>query len=629
MGATLYLERFSIFHEAFWRSFDIPPSVTVLIELLLHMKYDVTPSPRHKKQKERKMAKDNRYWLFAVVFALALTACGSNPAPEVAAVPIAPPGVAHAPAAAPASDASGLEELDRAIRDVSDYLNNTIPRGSMIVILNVESEYEALSDYIIDHLIANAVNDRIFTVVDRHQLDVIRREQDLHLSGEVDDDTALGIGHFLGAQVIVSGRVSSLGGNYRLTIRALEVQTARTVGMYNRNIGTTRTISALMGSGRGRVAQVPVPAQQVPVAPTQPAAPMAPMVAAGPVEITVPGNTLAEKWQWLQANIANNTRYHIKVTRNESIVPMTFSFPRARNVTVRLSGDGVERVISLPGSGALFSIESGVTLILDNGITLRGRDGNNAPLVRVRNRGELIMNDGAKIYGNNNTAYPDGGGVRIYGHGTFTMNGGEITGNSASGGSLHNGGGGVNVSRNGTFTMAGGMIHSNTALDSGGGVFVHENGNFTMAGGEISNNTAGSEFSGVGGNGGGVFLRYRASFTMKGGEIYGNTARGGGGGVHIWSATFTMSGGEISGNTSSYWYGGGVYVRHSRPGMPTTFTKTGGTIYGSNGSRNDNRARNGHAVYVSSWPRKFRNSTAGTEVRLDTNRDGALGGWEN
>ena len=81
----------------------------------------------------------------------------------------------------------------------------------MIAFINIQSSSEALSDFIIDDLTANAVNDRIFTVVDRRQLDIIREEQDLQLSGDVDDATALSIGRFLGAQTIVSGWISSLG----------------------------------------------------------------------------------------------------------------------------------------------------------------------------------------------------------------------------------------------------------------------------------------------------------------------------------------------------------------------------------------------------------------------------------
>jgi TolB-like protein len=145
--------------------------------------------------------------------------------------------------------ATGTDELDMAIRSASDYLNNNIPAGSIIVVLNIQSDSVALSEYIIDELITNAVNDRFFSVIDRAQLDLIREEQNFQLSGEVDDNAALEIGRFLGAQTIVSGRVSLIGDRYRITIRAIDVQTAQIQGQNNWNISAAGvTITALMGS---------------------------------------------------------------------------------------------------------------------------------------------------------------------------------------------------------------------------------------------------------------------------------------------------------------------------------------------------------------------------------------------
>ena len=144
---------------------------------------------------------------------------------------------------------SAQDDLDVAIRDTSDYLNSKIPKGSKIVILNIQSGSPNLSDYIIDELIANAVNDSIFSVVDRQQLDAIRAEQNFQWSGEVDDNSAMEIGRFFGAQTIVSGAMSRLGNGYRMRIRALEVQTAQVQGQYNRNIAASPIIAALIESG--------------------------------------------------------------------------------------------------------------------------------------------------------------------------------------------------------------------------------------------------------------------------------------------------------------------------------------------------------------------------------------------
>jgi TolB-like protein len=149
-----------------------------------------------------------------------------------------------------ATTPKGPDELDIAIRDASDYLNNNVPNGNKIVVLNVKSDYANLSDYVIDELIANAVNDRNFSVVDRAQLETIRMELNFQYSGEVDDDSALSIGKFLGAQTIVSGSMSALGNRHRMTIRALNVETAQVQGQYNRNINSSRTIIELMKGGR-------------------------------------------------------------------------------------------------------------------------------------------------------------------------------------------------------------------------------------------------------------------------------------------------------------------------------------------------------------------------------------------
>jgi len=141
-----------------------------------------------------------------------------------------------------------VDELDMAIRDTSNYLNSVIPTGSKIAILNIQSNSPALSDYIIDELIANTVNDRIFTVVDRQQLDAIRAEQNFQYSGEVDDKSAQEIGRILGAQTIVSGAIGALGSGQRLRVRALNVETAVVQGQFNRNIAASPLIATIMQS---------------------------------------------------------------------------------------------------------------------------------------------------------------------------------------------------------------------------------------------------------------------------------------------------------------------------------------------------------------------------------------------
>ena len=222
-------------------------------------------------------------------------------------------------------------------------------------------------------------------------------------------------------------------------------------------------------------------------------------------------------------------------------------------------------------------------------------------------RGVSVYNGSFTMYGGNITGNKTsdstwGSGVFVgnFGgnKGSFTMYGGKISGNTAPQG------GGVYVRDN--FTMYGGEISGNEANYSGGGVVVENGGTFTMKNGTISDNAV----NGTGGTyygGGGVDVNYGGTFTMEGGTISRNKYQGtqgsyvGGGGVHVRGNTssdesytpFIMKGGTISDNETNF-TGGGVYV-----GEGTTFTMEGGTISNNKAfATSSNRRGEGGGVYV-------------------------------
>ncbi|MHB9293610.1 hypothetical protein Holit_02737 [Hollandina sp. SP2] len=215
------------------------------------------------------------------------------------------------------------------------------------------------------------------------------------------------------------------------------------------------------------------------------------------VPIPVPAATLGDALVWLIANAAEGGAYILTLTGDETISPQSLSY-NGKKVRITLNGGAAERTVSLGSTGSLFTIESGVTLTLDNNLTLQCYT---TSQVRVNSGGTLVMNDGSKISRS----------AVVVSNGTFTMNGGEISGNTAT--SYR--GGGVYVS-NGAFTMNGGEISGSTASD-GGGVYV-STGTFTMNGGEISGNTTSY-------GGGGVYVYGTGTFIKQSdGTIYGSDA---------------------------------------------------------------------------------------------------------
>jgi hypothetical protein len=298
-------------------------------------------------------------------------------------------------------------------------------------------------------------------------------------------------------------------------------------------------------------------------------------------------------------------------------------------VRITLQGRGVLRRVKSP-----FTVGSNVTLVLEDKIWLTGMAITNTTdnPVRVNSGGTLIMEEGSRITGNtvggtsSSRSYP-GGGVYINA-GTFTMNGGIISGNTAitsvtSSASLYGGGGGVYVTgtgaTHGEFTMNGGTISGNIAQNnsggssaspssSGAGVYVDTYGDFFMEGGIIS----GNDFISTGlypsslFSGGGVYSAGR--FKLSGGTISGNGASGGKAGVYLGGGTFTMTGGSITDHPEAgvYIYGVGTYdiggsaiiSDNGASGVyvggtgGVSLTISGGTI------RNNTATGNGGGVYV-------------------------------
>jgi len=125
------------------------------------------------------------------------------------------------------STATGVEgALSRA---AGDTLKN-VPAKSKIAIVYITAQDKSQTEYIAGELEFIWVNAG-YVIIDRSQLDRIRREQNFQMSGEVDDNTAVSIGKIIGANIIVTGRVDGEGNLRRLRLRALDTQTAQVVGV--------------------------------------------------------------------------------------------------------------------------------------------------------------------------------------------------------------------------------------------------------------------------------------------------------------------------------------------------------------------------------------------------------------
>ena len=99
-----------------------------------------------------------------------------------------------------------------------------IPKDSRVLI-EVTAASTTTKNKIIDE-IEDVLLHQNYRVVTRSELAIIRNEQNLQLSGDVDEETAVEIGKFAGANYIITARVDST----QVRFRVLNVQTGELVG---------------------------------------------------------------------------------------------------------------------------------------------------------------------------------------------------------------------------------------------------------------------------------------------------------------------------------------------------------------------------------------------------------------
>ncbi|MDR3283686.1 MAG: hypothetical protein LBS97_00725 [Treponema sp.] len=140
----------------------------------------------------------------------------------------------------------GQLSLDDAVTQAAKAVEARLSAGAKLAVLNFSSGSEAFSDYVIEELSGALVMNNKVTVIERRSLDLIRKEMNLQLSGDVSDESATAIGKQLGAQAIVTGSLTNLGDVYRFRVKVINVETARIETQLSYNMGNDQRVTFLL-----------------------------------------------------------------------------------------------------------------------------------------------------------------------------------------------------------------------------------------------------------------------------------------------------------------------------------------------------------------------------------------------
>jgi hypothetical protein len=137
-------------------------------------------------------------------------------------------GQAAAPAQ-PASRPQGPLKPEEAAARASEKFINELREGSIIAVLNISPGDKNIAAFIMEELEFRLTDSKKFRMAERKALDVARMELEFQASGEVSDASARNIGEYLGASIVITGSITGSGTSRRLTLKALDVETAEII----------------------------------------------------------------------------------------------------------------------------------------------------------------------------------------------------------------------------------------------------------------------------------------------------------------------------------------------------------------------------------------------------------------
>jgi len=115
-------------------------------------------------------------------------------------------------------------EMIKALNKAVDEAFENVETSSRIAVIHIQTTSNDMNNFILDELQHILVRRR-YSVVDRVDLDKIRQERDFQYSFEVDDNTAVSVGKFVGADLVVTGGISGTNPYTRLRLKAIDTQT--------------------------------------------------------------------------------------------------------------------------------------------------------------------------------------------------------------------------------------------------------------------------------------------------------------------------------------------------------------------------------------------------------------------
>ncbi len=141
--------------------------------------------------------------------------------------------------------------FDIETEEIADSLITHLPIGSNVLIFDMTDLNGIITHfgrYIAEKLHVNMSTLREIKVVDRGGIELILKEQEFQMSGNIDPASAVKIGSLVGADYIIYGTVTEFVADIELDLKVVSIEKGTIVGGISHQIAKTRGVARLVGT---------------------------------------------------------------------------------------------------------------------------------------------------------------------------------------------------------------------------------------------------------------------------------------------------------------------------------------------------------------------------------------------
>jgi len=129
----------------------------------------------------------------------------------------------------------------------SSFNQSNVQKIAVIEFADLEGNVTQLGRFIAEELITRIFTSGKFEVVERNLLQKVLEEQQLGMTGYIDQQTAISLGQILGVEAIITGSLTDLGKNVKINARLISTETGSVFAVASVNVLKDSTIKLLMG----------------------------------------------------------------------------------------------------------------------------------------------------------------------------------------------------------------------------------------------------------------------------------------------------------------------------------------------------------------------------------------------